>query len=187
MTARGPRNCRRETRLTTQSRGTIFSKDTTAVDPRAVRQHRVLGGLANHERTRPTMDILPCPGDPPPGQSAPAGDSGIPTPFPRRIYAGPIPSRPVDYYALTQPRRTRQFIYFLMSSDDVHVYIGRSWNPGTRFDRHRRRAWWEHVDKAELYQLDAATPYQADALIHAYEQMAIRELSPAFNVAGVVR
>lgn len=98
-------------------------------------------------------------------------------------YEGVMPSRPADYYDLGG-RDGHGYVY-LLSGFEL-LYIGKSWCPGNRFDRHRRRLWWPGVRHLTLLRVRGDDHEETGALMDGLETFAIRRLLPVHNIAKVV-
>lgn len=107
------------------------------------------------------------------------------TSLPELIYAGPIPERPVDYYRLTAGRGHACGFIYLLSRAAHAIYVGISWNPGRRFDRHRTRDWWSSADTLLIYAISGQNRREVRRALLAQELDAIRTLRPSANIAGV--
>lgn len=106
---------------------------------------------------------------------------------PKIVYVGALPPRPRDYYKLYAPTYARSFVYILSNLAEEVVYVGMSWNPGNRFDKHKRkRPWWSQVTHVVILQVDASNPDEAEALTRGLEILCIRRLAPTGNIAGVL-
>lgn len=100
------------------------------------------------------------------------------------IYSGPVPPRPADYYALTgRSGHAYGFVYTLWNGAEP-LYVGMSYTPGQRFDRHRRKFWWRRVDWLELHVFHGDDRRSVRVAMLAAEPQAIRELRPTHNIAG---
>ena len=98
-------------------------------------------------------------------------------------FTGPMPTRPKDYYDLGG-RDGYGYVYLL--AGEFLVYVGKSWCPGNRFDKHRRRDWWDLVDHLTLLRVRGDSTTETEALMDGLETFAIRRLLPVANVAKVV-
>lgn len=102
----------------------------------------------------------------------------------RVVYRGEFPKQSREYYSLT-PRinHCTGFIYVLYDCAGRVLYIGRSWRPGNRFDKHRRqRWWWGDVTGLALIRFDGTDRREAEGIISAVEVLAIQKMRPVHNV-----
>lgn len=110
---------------------------------------------------------------------------------PEVVYLGPMPQAPSDYYAasiLFQPTARRHaFVYLLLACDGSVIYVGKARRPGNRFDKHRRREWWDEVESLILLRVGAEVVEDADVLALHVESLLIRRFDPPYNVAGARR
>ena len=104
----------------------------------------------------------------------------------RMVYDGPFPSRPRDYYALTDGSWNVAFVYLLFDRADRLLYVGRARQPGARFDKHRRRkSWWPEVRSLVIIRVAGRDYEDACRVVDHMERRAIRALGPAYNIVGV--
>jgi predicted GIY-YIG superfamily endonuclease len=99
-------------------------------------------------------------------------------------YAGDKPERPRHVYDITTRAWGTAFVYIFLR-DGWPIYVGKSVNPGARFEKHGRRDWFAVANQYVLIQLVGADRYEADAMACVVESKAIRRLRPSHNVAGV--
>ena len=104
----------------------------------------------------------------------------------RRVYKGPFPATTDGYYSLVQPARRRCFVYVLFDDAGEVVYVGKSFRPGNRFDRHRRKPWWDAVATIAILQIDGPDRYLVERAAFAAELDAIHTLHPRHNIVGVL-
>lgn len=106
-------------------------------------------------------------------------------PPPRVIYAGVLPPRPRDYYALASGCSRTTFVYLIFNAEDHSLlYVGMSSRPGTRLDAHRRKEWWPSPGLLMLYEVVGESQMESRRLAAALEARAIRTLDPQHNIAG---
>lgn len=108
---------------------------------------------------------------------------------PEVVFFGAMPARSADYYAasaLMPPRGNKAaYIYFLLACDGSLLYVGKARTPGNRFDKHRRKEWWGEVVTLLLVRVSGSTLEEANLLALHVESLALRQLNPVYNIAGV--
>ena len=104
----------------------------------------------------------------------------------RRVYKGPFPDTSSGYYSLVQPMWRRCFVYVLFDWADNVLYVGKSFRPGNRFDRHRRRDWWPDVSTVAILQIDGPERHEVERAAYNIELNTIHSLRPLHNVTGVI-
>lgn len=102
------------------------------------------------------------------------------------VYDGPIPRSANDVAPTVSPH---EYVYLLFGREDELVYVGRSFRPGDRFTKHRRKRWWADVEGVVIVRVEEpASPrygWQRSGLNTArLEAFAIKELHPRANVAA---
>lgn len=103
------------------------------------------------------------------------------------IYSGAMPSSPSDYYAIALGGSRMSYVYILTGERGDALYVGMSRRPGNRFDKHRSRDWWGQVEGLTVWRVEGEDRWHADRNARRLEAHAIRELLPAYNIAGVPR
>lgn len=110
---------------------------------------------------------------------------------PEVVYLGRMSDTPHDYYRaanLFPPYApSHAFVYLLLACDGSVLYAGKARTPGQRFDRHRRRDWWDEVALLCLLRVSGETAEAADTAALWVESVAIRRLDPTYNIAGARR
>lgn len=111
---------------------------------------------------------------------------------PEIVYFGAMPQVPKVYYPLahltpTLWRGASAFVYLLLACDGSVLYAGKAREPGNRFDKHRRKHWWDEVALLLLIRVMGTNQSEADTVALHVESLAIKQLDPIYNVAGARR
>lgn len=98
------------------------------------------------------------------------------------IYSGPIPHKAKDY-ALGVVAHNTQHIYAFYGASGEPLYVGRTYDPGVRWFRHKKKArWWHDVESADLWLMVGPDRKTVDADICEVEKWFICELDPIHNI-----
>lgn len=104
-------------------------------------------------------------------------------------YVGPLPQRDADVLRIHGGvADTVGYVYVICDDSTLEVlYVGKTINPTGRLSSHRHgKPWWPDKGHLILLALSGDHRRDTDAAALYLERLAIRELRPTHNIAGVI-
>lgn len=103
-------------------------------------------------------------------------------------YVGPLPQRDAEVLKIHQRvTPTIAFVYVICDAAFDVLYVGKTINPTGRLSSHRhKKPWWPDDGNLSLLAVEGATRREAEAAALHIESLAIRDLHPRHNIAGVI-
>lgn len=103
---------------------------------------------------------------------------------PTLVYDGPCATPRQPGEAVRGDWET-SFVYLFLGGGQL-LYVGMTRNPWGRFSKHACKAmWWKAADRVLIFRVTGATKHVARRNALRLEWLAIQELSPLHNIAGV--
>jgi predicted GIY-YIG superfamily endonuclease len=104
------------------------------------------------------------------------------------VYSGPPLFGARDFRPVAPTGYTRRYVYILSDASGIPLYVGRSWNPHYRMEKHRRKKpWWPDVAHMELRLIQGTDIHSSDRAVAEAEMYLIKSLRPLHNIVGVSR
>lgn len=102
------------------------------------------------------------------------------------IYSGPPLHRVREFAPITPLGWTTRYVYILRDAAGAPLYVGQSWNPQRRMEKHRRnKPWWPDVARMEILRVVGTNVATSDTAVAEAEMFFIRLLRPLHNKVGV--
>ena len=106
---------------------------------------------------------------------------------PELIYYGPLPQTRAALRQVVGLYPSPAYVYVIQTFDGDVLYVGKTVEPQTRLTEHRRQKdWWPIDGRLTLLGVYAEDRAKADRVGFDLEAIAIRDLGPIHNIAGVV-
>lgn len=107
---------------------------------------------------------------------------------PSVVYLGPLPQFPSATQAIVESATHPGYVYVIQDAEGSVLYVGKTINPVGRLASHRaKKHWWPMRGRLTLLGVEAPGRAEAHARAYKLEAIAIRDLEPIHNIAGVVR
>lgn len=98
------------------------------------------------------------------------------------IYAGPKPVRAKDFDIGVVAHDT-QHVYVFRDEEASPIYVGRTFDPASRFFRHMKKApWWHDAKLVDLWLLKGPDRATVDAAVCDAEKWFINAINPSRNI-----